>query len=190
MPGPADRRRTMEEVMWRKLAIAVALFVIPFATNAASAQPGGDEWGGPHGGGGGMHQMHGRGMGGMGGGMGGGMFGPGFFLRGVPLEGTLADKLALTGTQREKITEIKDRAKRDMITLEADFKLAHLDLQKAVESDAKTAELDAAVNRVTAAHAALLKSRVHQISDERSILSPSQRTTLEEFKPERKNREK
>jgi hypothetical protein len=174
--------------MWRKLAIAVALFVIPFAANPASAQQGGDEWGPPHGGGG-MHEMHGRGMGGMDGGM-GGMFGPGLFLRGVPLEGPLAEQLALTGTQREQLTEIKDRAKRDMITLGADFKIAHLDLQKAVENDAKTADLDAAVNRVTAAHAALLKSRVHQISDERSILTTAQRRTLETYKPERKNRQK
>lgn len=175
--------------MWRTLAVALALFVIPFATPAASAQQGGGGWGPPHGGGG-MHEMHGHGMGGMEGGMGGGMFGEGLFLRGVPLEGPLSEKLALTGAQREKLTEIKDRAKRDMITLGADFKLAHLDLQKAVENDARMAELDAAVNRVAAAHAALLKSRVHQVSDERSILTPAQRKTLEEFKPERKDREK
>ena len=175
--------------MWRKLAFAVALVALPFAIHAASAQTGGGEWGPPHGGGG-MHEMHGHGMGGPDGAMEGGMFGPGLFLRGVPLEGPLADKLALTGAQREKLGEIKDRAKREMITLGADFKLAHLDLQKAVENDAKTAELDAAVNRVSSAHAALLKSRVHQISEERSLLTPAQRKTLEEFKPERKSREK
>lgn len=171
--------------MWRNLAFALALVSIPLATNVASAQPG-EGWGPPDGAGGGKHQMHGYGMDGMGGGMGG----PGFFLRGVPTEGPLAEKLALTGAQRDKLNEIKDRAKREMISLQADLKIAHLDLEKAIRTDAKTSELDSAVGKVSTAHAAFLKSRVHTIAEERSILTPAQRKVLEEFKPERQRNSK
>ncbi|HET9951848.1 MAG TPA: hypothetical protein VFS09_08650, partial [Candidatus Eisenbacteria bacterium] len=143
--------------MWRLLA--VALLLIPFGPQTASAQPGPDgscppncfmgamnaDDGPPYG----MHG-HGRGFGAMrggmmGGGMGGGMMGPGWFLHGVPTEGALAEKLALTGAQRDRLQEVKDRSSRDMVSLQAELKLAHLDLEKAIRSDAKTADLDAAV---------------------------------------------
>lgn len=172
--------------MWRKLAIAVAVVMVVFAANAASARQGDGGWGSHEGGS--MHGPHGpgRGMGGMD----GGMFGPGLFMRGVPTDGPLAEKLQLTGTQVDRLEEIKDRSKREMITLQADFKIAHLDLEKAIETDAKPSELDAALNRVAAAHAALLKNRVHGIADQRAVLTPAQRKTMEDYKPERSRRGK
>lgn len=184
--------------MWRMLAIA--LLLISFGTPTASAQPGADgtcppncfmgamnaDDGPPYG----MHG-HGRAFGPMGGGMmGGGMMGPGWFLRGVPTEGALAEKLALNSSQREKLAEIKDRAEREMISIQADLKLAHLDLEKAIRGDVRTAELDAAVGKVSSTHAAFLKSRVRAIAEERSVLTTAQRKTLEEYRTERPRREK
>src|SRR4029453_10458490 len=84
--------------------------------------------------------MHGRGPGMRGGvGMGGGMcLGPERMLL-MDGGGRLADKLDLTGTQRDKLRDIGGDLERKEIRLRADLETAGLDLRDLMRSDSPSA---------------------------------------------------
>jgi len=170
----------------RRLAVWSALLaVLCFAPIAARAQaPQGDteeaagmddDWlaqGGP--------DRMGPGMagGGMPGGMHGGMRGG---MRGRMARGLAA--LDLTPAQKTKLADLRDAQQRKAIPIEADLKVARLDMAKLLRADRPdTRALDAQIDRTANLRASLMKVRVNGLVEMRSILTDAQRAKLRDMR--------
>jgi Spy/CpxP family protein refolding chaperone len=131
----------------------------------------GDDWlaqGGP--------DRMGPGMGG--GGMPGGMHGG---MRGRMRGGFAA--LDLTPAQKTKLADLRDAQQRKAIPIEADLKLARLDMAKLLRADRPdTHALDAQIDRTANLRASLMKVRVNGLVEMRSILTDAQRTKLRDMR--------
>ena len=165
--------------------------VVGLAAGIAVAQSdhkGDDRGGPPHrmmNGHGGTGWGGGRGMrGGMG--MGGGMFlGPERILledRG----GRLAEKLDLTGTQKDKLRDIGGDLDRKEIRLRADLETAGLDLRDLMRSDSPSASaVDAKIENMSQLRGELMKANARAVLDARKVLTQEQRKKLQDMKEER-----
>ena len=150
------------------------------ADDPPAGQPG--MWmggGGWMGGGFGMH----RGPGMQGGGFEGRrMMGPiGLLLHGG---GPLAERLNLTGTQREKLRGIGDDLARKMIRSRADLQLARLDLAELLAGDnpSRTA-VEERVDAVSRIQASMAKTAITARLDAREVLTAEQWKQLREMRP-------
>ena len=133
--------------------------------------------------------MHGRGAGmrgGMGMGMGGGMFlGPERMLL-MDGGGRLADKLDLTGTQKDKLRDIGGDLERKEIRLRADLETAGLDLRDLMRSDSPSASaVDSKIETLTQLRGDMMKAGAKAVLDARKVLTSDQRKKLEDLKQER-----
>ncbi len=150
----------------------------PPAANPGMWMGGGGGWMG--GGGFGMHRpgsgMHRDGF------MGGRMMGPiGILLHGG---GPLAEKLNLTGTQREKLRGIGDDLARKMIRSRADLQLARLDLAELLAGDnpSRTA-VEERVDAVSRIETSMAKTAITARLDAREVLTADQWKQLREMRP-------
>jgi Spy/CpxP family protein refolding chaperone len=95
-----------------------------------------------------------------------------------PLE-RLAE-LKLTDTQRAKIEALHDAERRKTIRLDADVRIAEMDLQDAIDAGGDVAPL---VARVADLRGQMLAARVATRVAVRAILTPEQRTKLKSLRP-------
>jgi Spy/CpxP family protein refolding chaperone len=92
------------------------------------------------------------------------------------------EQLKLSDAQRTKLAEMRDAAERKAIPIEADLRIAELDLRRAAEGDTPDRPaLDAAIDRIGALRTTLLKTRVAAWIEMRSVLTPVQRARLREL---------
>jgi Spy/CpxP family protein refolding chaperone len=177
--------------MKRIIAVLGLSLVVALAAGIAVAQSGhkrDDDRGGPHrtmdGHGPGMH---GRGFGMRGGmGMGGGMFlGPERMLL-MDGGGRLADKLDLTGTQKDKLRDIGGDLERKEIRLRADLETAGLDLRDLMRSDSPSASaVDSKIETMTQLRGDMMKAGARAVLDARKVLTSDQRKKLQDLRPGR-----
>ena len=135
--------------------------------------PGSRGWGG------------GRGMrGGMG--MGGGMFlGPERILL-MDNGGRLAEKLDLTGTQKDKLRDIGGDLERKEIQLRANLETAGLDLRDLMRSDSPSpSAVDAKIENLSQLRGDLMKANARAVLDARKVLTSDQRKKLADMRPGR-----
>jgi Spy/CpxP family protein refolding chaperone len=94
----------------------------------------------------------------------------------------LLEQLKLSDAQRTKLGQMRDAAERKAIPIEADLRIAELDLRRAAEGDTPDRPaLDAAIDRIGSLRTTLLKSRVASWIEMRSVLTPAQRARLREL---------
>ncbi|HEX5030449.1 MAG TPA: Spy/CpxP family protein refolding chaperone [Candidatus Eisenbacteria bacterium] len=124
----------------------------------------------------------GRGMrGGMG--MGGGMFlGPERVLL-TDRGGRLAEKLDLTGTQKDKLRDIGGDLERKEIQLRANLETAGLDLRDLMRSDSPSASaVDAKIENLSQLRGDLMKANARAVLDARKVLTSDQRKKLADLR--------
>jgi Spy/CpxP family protein refolding chaperone len=179
--------------MKRILAVLGLVAVVALAAGIAVAQSDDKRDDGP----GGPHRMmnghgpgmHGRGpgmRGGMGRGMDGGMFlGPERILL-MDGSGRLADKLDLTGTQKDKLRDLGGDLERKEIRLRADMETAGLDLRDLMRSDSPSASaVDSKIETLTQLRGEMMKAGARAVLDARKVLTSDQRKKLEDLRPGR-----
>lgn len=177
--------------MKRIFAVLGLVAVVALAAGIAVAQSNDkrDDRGGPprmmNGHGPGMHGRAGM-RGGMGMGMGGGMFlGPERILL-MDNGGRLADKLDLTGTQKDKLRDIGGDLERKEIRLRADMETAGLDLRDLMRSDSPSASaVDSKIETLTQLRGDMMKAGAKAVLDARKVLTSDQRKKLQDLKQER-----
>jgi Spy/CpxP family protein refolding chaperone len=111
---------------------------------------------------------------------------PGLFAPRPPLRPGLRfpppevlDRLDLSDSQREKIDALGDKVRRASIQLDADIRLAELDVEDLISSDdVSTEDLDDAIAHLEEARTALLRTHAKAIVQMRAMLSPQQRAKL------------
>ena len=131
--------------------------------------------------------MHGRGHGMRGGmGMGGGMLlGPERMLL-RDGSGRLAEKLDLTGTQRDKLRDIGGDLERKEIRLRADLETAGLDLRDLMRSASPSASaVDSKIETLARLRGDMMKAGARAVLDARKVLTSDQRKKLEDLRPGR-----
>jgi Spy/CpxP family protein refolding chaperone len=113
-----------------------------------------------------------------------GFRGPGaFLLRG---DGPLAEKLKLTGSQRQKLREIGDGWERRAIQGRADLKLARLDLARLVREDSPNrTRIESQIDTIAKLRADMMKAAIRARLDARDILTAEQRKQLDEARASR-----
>jgi len=93
-------------------------------------------------------------------------------------------ELGLSDAQQDRIAALHDAEARAGVRAEADARLAELDLARLLERDEDdAAAVAAAVARVAAARADLLRAHVEMIRGARRVLSPEQRRKLGRLGP-------
>jgi Spy/CpxP family protein refolding chaperone len=114
----------------------------------------------------------------------GGRGGPGM-RRGAGGKGVeeLREKLNLTEDQKSKLADIRDRQTRAAIPIEADLRIAGLDLRKLMRAERPDqSAIDAQIDRVAGLRARLQKSHVASMLEARSVLTPAQQKLLREHR--------
>jgi Spy/CpxP family protein refolding chaperone len=167
-----------------------------------------DDWGPPGGGrGGAWRRGGGPGRGGnmgpcgMGGGFGmrgrgfamgmGGGFGMGRGYGGLAAgllrpDGPLADRLKLTGTQKDKLHGIGEDLARKMIQHRADMATARLDLMDLIKNNSSDrSRIDSQIDTIAKLRADGMKTRITALLDARDVLTSEQRSQLEEWRGSR-----
>lgn len=126
---------------------------------------------------------HGGGMKGcdMKGGMGKGM--PGCGMKGGmgpgmasgPKCGPMLKTLNLTAEQQEKVDAIHGKLARQMVQVEADVRIAEMDMQQLMSAETlDKARIDAQIDRVSQLRAGMQKSRIATLFEIRALLTPEQ----------------
>jgi Spy/CpxP family protein refolding chaperone len=93
------------------------------------------------------------------------------------------EELRLSDAQRAKIDDLRDGERRRSIRLEADARIAEMDLEEAIDRGATN--VDALVARVADLRGQLLASHVKMRLAVRALLSPEQRAKLRGMRPPR-----
>src|SRR6185503_8178507 len=179
--------------MKRIILVLGLVLVVALAAGIAVAQSDHkrDDGGAPHrmmnghGGPGSRGWGGGRGMrGGMG--MGGGMFlGPERILL-TDDGGRLAEKLDLTGTQKDKLRDIGGDLERKEIQLRANLETAGLDLRDLMRSDSPSASaVDAKIENLSQLRGDMMKANARAVLDARKVLTSDQRKKLADMRTKR-----
>ena len=92
------------------------------------------------------------------------------------------EELKLTDAQRAKIETLRDAERRKTIRLDADARIAEMDLEDAIDAGGDVAPL---VDRVADLRRQILTARVATRVAVRAILTPEQRTKLKSLRPPR-----
>ena len=93
----------------------------------------------------------------------------------------LARELKLSGEQREKLADIRERQLRRSIQARADLALARLDLRKLLHAETPSlAAVGAQIDKIARIRAELAKSRVASALEMRNVLTVEQRKLLRE----------
>ncbi len=86
--------------------------------------------------------------------------------------------LELTDTQKEQIQDIKTAFKKDQIKMEAELKLARLELHELMADEVTGGKLDKAIEKVNDTRSELFTARMKQRVEIRSLLTEEQREKL------------
>ena len=87
--------------------------------------------------------------------------------------------LELTATQKEQIHDIKTAFKKDQIKMEAELKLARLELHELMADEVTGGKLDKAIERVNTARSDLFSARIKQRVEVRNLLTDEQKDKLQ-----------
>ena len=90
------------------------------------------------------------------------------------------EELKLTDAQRAKIETLRDAERRKTIRLDADARIAEMDLEDAIDAEGEVAPL---VDRVADLRRQILAARVATRVAVRAILTPEQRAKLKSMRP-------
>jgi Spy/CpxP family protein refolding chaperone len=94
------------------------------------------------------------------------------------------ERLGLSDAQRRKLDDLRDVEQRKVIRLEADLRIAELDLRRLVAGDLPSLQtLGAQVDRIADLRAGILKARLATELGLRGILTPDQRARLRQLGP-------
>ena len=114
----------------------------------------------------------------------GGRMGPGMgrgMGRGGRGPGELREKLNLTDDQKSKLADIHDRQAHAAIPIEADLRIASLDLRKLMRADKPDSRaIDAQIDRIASLRASLQKRHVAGMLEARMVLTPAQQKLMRE----------
>lgn len=195
LPGPEERNDEMRSNVW-SLSLAALLAAAPTVAIAQAEElppPGGEEIApgperGPEAGdldfdldwlaadvpaGGNREEGRGPGMPRRGGPEGPG--GPGEFRE------RLRDRLNLTDDQRNRLADIRDRHAREVIPVQADLRLASLDLHKLMRADRPDIRaINAQIEKLAHLRASMQKARVAGMLEARAVLTPAQQKMMRE----------
>jgi len=95
----------------------------------------------------------------------------------------LREQLNLTDDQKSKLADIRDRQVRAAIPIEADLRIAGLDLRKLLRAERPNQQaIDAQIDRVAGLRARLQKSHVASMLEARAVLTPAQQKLLREHR--------
>lgn len=95
----------------------------------------------------------------------------------------LREKLNLTDDQRSRLADIHDRQARAAIPIQADMRIAGLDLHKLMRADRPDRHaIDVQIDRMAGLRARLQKSRVATLLDARAVLTPEQQKLMREHR--------
>jgi Spy/CpxP family protein refolding chaperone len=93
-------------------------------------------------------------------------------------------KLNLTDAQKEQLHQLQLDHQKKVIPLQADLKLARLDLDELINTDADAKKIDAAIKKVNEVKGQLFELRIkHQVAF-RNILTDEQRNILKKCESE------
>lgn len=93
----------------------------------------------------------------------------------------LRAKLNLSDDQRKRLADIHDRRAREVIPIQSDLKVAHLDMRKLMRSDKPDLRaIEAQIDKISALRARLEKVRVAGHLEARALLTPAQQKILRE----------
>jgi len=89
------------------------------------------------------------------------------------------DRLGLTDAQRARIDDLLEAEQRQSIRGESEARIAELDLQKLIESDAPDqAAIARTIEKLSGIRQEMLKARVLALVNLRGVLTPAQRKKL------------
>ena len=116
-------------------------------------------------------------------GMGGGMFLGSERILLMDNGGRLAEKLDLTGTQKDKLRDIGGDLDRKEIQLRANLETAGLDLRDLMRSDSPSASaVDAKIENLSQLRGDLMKANARAVLDARKVLTSDQRKKLADMR--------
>jgi len=102
---------------------------------------------------------------------------------GPPLEALR--ELDLTDSQHERLVEIREQRLKAAIPIEADLRLAELELGKLARAERPDAQaVDRQIDRISALRASLMKNRVAGMFAARAVLTPAQQKKLRDRRRE------
>jgi Spy/CpxP family protein refolding chaperone len=109
--------------------------------------------------------------------------GPGSGGRGFGLPLEAVRELDLTDAQHERLADIRTRHLKAAIPIEADLRLAELDLEQLTRADRPDAQaVDRQIDRISGLRASLMKNRMAGMLEGRAVLTPIQQKKLRELK--------
>ncbi len=91
-------------------------------------------------------------------------------MRGGAMVAMKMEAIDLTEEQQDQLKEAQTAHAREMIQLQADVKVARLDLQNLIKAGAAQSEIEQQVEKVSTAHGALLKAVTNHQVKVRDIL--------------------
>jgi Spy/CpxP family protein refolding chaperone len=101
-------------------------------------------------------------------------------------DGPLADRLKLTGTQKDKLHGIGEDLARKMIQHRADMATARLDLMDLIKNNSSDrSRIDSQIDTIAKLRADGMKTRITALLDARDVLTSEQRSQLEEWRGSR-----
>jgi Spy/CpxP family protein refolding chaperone len=107
-----------------------------------------------------------------------------------PLEAI--EELGLSDAQREKLADLREQRMKAAIPIEADVKLAQIDLEKLLRADQPDKNaVSRQADRIAALRANLMKNRLSGMIEARAVLTSEQQKKLKELRlqaPERTER--
>ncbi len=90
--------------------------------------------------------------------------------------------LDLTDAQREKVADIHERTARKVVQMQADLRIAQMDLGKLLRGDQPDAgAVGAQIDRVAGLRAAIQKAHVGALLEVRGLLTPAQQKKAREL---------
>ncbi len=105
-----------------------------------------------------------------------------WFRHGVSLMLRHADRLGLSDEQRKQLDDIRRRYSKDIIRLNADSKIAEIDLEALLrESEVNLSQVKEALKKVESAETQIRYLRIEALFEARKILTNEQRSSLKKL---------
>ena len=100
-----------------------------------------------------------------------------------PMMHRMMEELDLSDEQRSKLEALRESGMREGIRIRADLEIARLDLRQAMrQADPSAPDVKAKVAKVNGVRAKMLEHRVDGQLKRQAVLTPEQRTKLEELR--------
>lgn len=99
---------------------------------------------------------------------------------GMGMRQNWADQLDLTDAQKDQMRELRFKHQKEMIKQRADLRVARLELQELIRSDADRGTINSKIDEIGKLETSMEKARVANRLDMRSILTPEQREKIKD----------